>query len=241
MIDLLIEYRHWLAGTVMGVGFVGLFIRQEVARKRRLRRMARECLAMSRDRKDSPSVSPSESSEAWLESHASELVDCARMRCRMLARHCGTRESCFHGGRCPKALRGSSRRRHHQDSRARPGSYRMHGGVSMSQSHEKQLIEALRAVCKPSGDDVPPGLGGESVRAIRRELAPLVELAAIPHQGYLDENAAGLYCSIPVKSLQKKRHLGQGPAFIKDGSKVLYARKDLDQYMAQKKVKTYER
>ena len=42
-------------------------------------------------------------------------------------------------------------------------------------------------------------------------------------------------------SLQKKRHLGQGPAFIKDGSKVLYARKDLDQYMAQKKVKTYER
>ena len=111
----------------------------------------------------------------------------------------------------------------------------------MSQSHEKQLIEALRAVCKPSGDDVPPGLGGESVRAIRRELAPLVELAALPHQGYLDENAAGLYCSIPVKSLQKKRHLGQGPAFIKDGSKVLYARKDLDQYMAQKKVKTYER
>ena len=27
MIDLLVEYRHWLAGTVMGVGFVGLFIR----------------------------------------------------------------------------------------------------------------------------------------------------------------------------------------------------------------------
>ena len=43
MIDLLVEYRHWLAGTVMGVGFVGLFIRQEVARKCRLRRMAREC------------------------------------------------------------------------------------------------------------------------------------------------------------------------------------------------------
>ena len=43
MIDLLVEYRHWLAGTVMSVGFVGLFIRQEVARKRRLRRMAREC------------------------------------------------------------------------------------------------------------------------------------------------------------------------------------------------------
>ena len=43
MIALLIESRHWLAGTVMGFGFVGLFIRQEVARKRRLLRMAREC------------------------------------------------------------------------------------------------------------------------------------------------------------------------------------------------------
>ena len=62
---------------------------------------------MSRDRKDSPSVSPSESPEAWLESHASELLDCARMCCRMLARHCGTRESCFRGGRCPKAPRGA--------------------------------------------------------------------------------------------------------------------------------------
>ena len=62
---------------------------------------------MSRDRKGSPSVSPSESSEAWLESHASELVDCGRMRCRMLARHCGTRASCFRGGRCPKAPRGA--------------------------------------------------------------------------------------------------------------------------------------
>ena len=43
MIDLRIEYRHWLAGTVMGAGFVWLFVVQEVARKRRLRRMAREC------------------------------------------------------------------------------------------------------------------------------------------------------------------------------------------------------
>ena len=46
---------------------------------------------------------------------------------------------------------------------------------------------------------------------------------------------------IPIQSLQKKRHHGHGPVYIKDGTKVLYARKDLDQYMAQKKVKTYER
>lgn len=60
-----------------------------------------------RDGKASPSVSSPESSEAWLLAHASELVDCERMRCRMLAAHCGTRESCFRGGRCPKAPWGS--------------------------------------------------------------------------------------------------------------------------------------
>ena len=58
-----------------------------------------------RDRKSSLPIPPSESPEVWLESHASELVDCGRMRCRMLARHCGMRESCFRGGRCPKAPR----------------------------------------------------------------------------------------------------------------------------------------
>ena len=48
MIDLLVEDRHGRAGTVMGVGFVGLFIRQEVARKRHLSRMAKECRHESR-------------------------------------------------------------------------------------------------------------------------------------------------------------------------------------------------
>ena len=58
---------------------------------------------MSRDRKGSPSVSPSESSAAWLESHASELGHCGRL----LARECGPRESWCRGGRCPKAPRGA--------------------------------------------------------------------------------------------------------------------------------------
>ena len=43
MIDLLMEHRQGLAVAFMGVGIVSLFIRQEVSRKRRLRRMAREC------------------------------------------------------------------------------------------------------------------------------------------------------------------------------------------------------
>ena len=69
---------------------------------------------------------------------------------------------------------------------------------------------------------------------------PLVELAAFPHREYLDEKAASFYCSTPVSTLQRKRVDGKGPVYIKDGAKVLYARKDLDQYMAARKVKTYE-
>ena len=60
-------------------------------------------------------------------------------------------------------------------------------------------------------------------------------------QEYMDEKAAALYCSIPIQSLQKKRHLGHGPVYIKDGTKVLYARKDLERYMEQRKVKTCDR
>ena len=66
---------------------------------------------MSRDRKGSPSVSPSESSEAWLESHASELVDCGRMRCRMLAAIAGRGKavSAAGGARRLREARGPSR------------------------------------------------------------------------------------------------------------------------------------
>ena len=111
----------------------------------------------------------------------------------------------------------------------------------MSQSHEKQLIEALRVVCGGEKSEVSPELGDEIVKAIREEIAPLVELAATPHREYMDEKAAALYCSIPIQSLQKKRHHGHGPVYIKDGTKVLYARKDLERYMEQRKVKTCDR
>ena len=75
----------------------------------------------------------------------------------------------------------------------------------MSQSHEKQLIEALRVVCGGEKSEVSPELGDEIVKAIREEIAPLVELAAFPHREYLDEKAASFYCSTPVSTLQRKR------------------------------------
>ena len=95
----------------------------------------------------------------------------------------------------------------------------------MSQSHEKQLVEALRGILATGDDGTSLERDEKILKAIKEELAPLVELAATPHREYMDEKAAALYCSIPIQSLQKKRHHGHGPVYIKDGTKVLYARK----------------
>ena len=110
----------------------------------------------------------------------------------------------------------------------------------MSQSHEKQLVEALRGILATGDDGTSLERDEKILKAIKEELAPLVELAAFPHREYLDEKAASFYCSTPVSTLQRKRVDGKGPVYIKDGAKVLYARKDLDRYMAARKVKTYE-
>lgn len=48
MLDLLVEYRRAIAVAVMGAGFLGLFVGQEVARQRRLSRMARDCREAAR-------------------------------------------------------------------------------------------------------------------------------------------------------------------------------------------------
>ena len=111
----------------------------------------------------------------------------------------------------------------------------------MSQSHEKQLVEALRGILATGDDGTSLERDEKILKAIKEELAPLVELAATPHREYMDEKAAALYCSIPIQSLQKKRHHGHGPVYINDGTKVLYARKDLERYMEQRKVKTCDR
>ena len=85
-----------------------------------------------------------------------------------------------HPGHQPRReVRGRAHRRgHHQDSRARPGAHRTHGGVSMSQSHEKQLVEALRGILATGDDRTSLERDEKILKAIKEELAPLVELAA---------------------------------------------------------------
>ena len=109
----------------------------------------------------------------------------------------------------------------------------------MSQSQAEELVAVLRRAMLPD-DGLPPGVGGEIIRALRTELEPFIKLASVPYCEYMDEKAAALYCSTPVATLQRKRSEGKGPMFIKDGAKELYARKDLDNYMESRKVRTHE-
>ena len=111
----------------------------------------------------------------------------------------------------------------------------------MSQSlYKEQLAEAILGLCASGNGGMPSEVGEEILKVIREELAPLVELAASPYREYMNEKAASLYCGMPATTLRTKRSLGKGPSYIKEGGKVLYARKDLDRYMAARKIKTYE-
>ena len=98
----------------------------------------------------------------------------------------------------------------------------------MSRNQAEELVAAIRRAMIPD-DGLPPGVGGDIIR-----------LASVPYCEYMDEKAAAIYCSTPVATLQRKRSEGKGPIFIKDGAKVLYARRDLDKYMEARKVRTYD-
>jgi len=106
----------------------------------------------------------------------------------------------------------------------------------MSRNQAEELVAAIRRAMIPD-DGLPPGV---IIRALRTELEPFIRLASVPYCEYMDEKAAAIYCSTPVATLQRKRSEGKGPIFIKDGAKVLYARRDLDKYMEARKVRTYD-
>jgi hypothetical protein len=67
----------------------------------------------------------------------------------------------------------------------------------------------------------------EAVRALRGEL---------PAPEYLDVHGAGAYLSVTRKQLEHWRTRGGGPPFCKVGRLVRYARRDLDAFMAARRV-----
>ena len=62
----------------------------------------------------------------------------------------------------------------------------------MSQSHEKQLVEALRGILATGDDGTSLERDEKILKAIKEELAPLVELAATPHREYGGEGGGSV-------------------------------------------------
>lgn len=69
-------------------------------------------------------------------------------------------------------------------------------------------------------------------------LAPAAELERIKRKDYLTEQEVAIFCSVSTSTLRSERSRRQGPAFIKDGKRILYTHKDLREYFERRRVKT---
>lgn len=77
----------------------------------------------------------------------------------------------------------------------------------------------------------------ESVRAAVRE--ELQHLSTAPE--IMREKEAAKYLGLSTNTLRKYRMDGVGPAYSKNGTIISYAKKDLDAYLQQAKIKTYNK
>lgn len=100
-----------------------------------------------------------------------------------------------------------------------PESYQSQTSQTLSKSDELEIME----------------------KVMERTLKPFLEnvgqLLLIRHKTYLTEKEVFLGYGIPVKTLQNKRSKKIGPAFIKDGEKVLYSRKAIEDYLQARNIK----
>ena len=63
------------------------------------------------------------------------------------------------------------------------------------------------------------------------------EMEMLKRKEYLTEREVELLFSVPVATLQTWRSRGRGPAYIKDGKKVLYSTQKLREYFNDREVK----
>lgn len=80
-------------------------------------------------------------------------------------------------------------------------------------------------------------LVNNSVRlAIREELKNISTAPEI-----MREKEAAKYLGISANTLRQYRTNGTGPAYSKNGTIIFYAKKDLDLYLQEAKIKTYNK
>jgi hypothetical protein len=80
-------------------------------------------------------------------------------------------------------------------------------------------------------------LGTLIAEALEKLLVPVVEMEMLNRKVYLTEEEVAKLFSMSVATLQTSRSRGFGPGYIKDGRKVLYARKELLDYFGRRLVK----
>ena len=67
---------------------------------------------------------------------------------------------------------------------------------------------------------------------------PAAQLAALSHKEILSGDEVALLYNYPKSSQEKDRAAGQGPAYIKRGSRIMYSRRKLAQYFASRTMRT---
>jgi hypothetical protein len=73
---------------------------------------------------------------------------------------------------------------------------------------------------------------------IKELFSDAADLARLGHKELLTGREVELIYSYPSSTQEKDRCAGIGPSYIKRGKRVLYRRRDLDQYFGALRVKT---
>ena len=68
----------------------------------------------------------------------------------------------------------------------------------------------------------------------------ILELQRLKHKEYLTETEVEKLFGLKKATLRKRRFNGEGPAYSKDGERVLYSRRKVEQYLEARRQKTHD-
>ena len=85
-------------------------------------------------------------------------------------------------------------------------------------------------------------------RALAKEIGPAIaatfedaaRIETLRRRPYLNSEEVALLYGLNANTLKTWRCIGKGPAFIRDGRVILYDQKDLQEYVAARRVRTGE-
>lgn len=81
-------------------------------------------------------------------------------------------------------------------------------------------------------------ISGAIQAALEKLLAPAMEIEALKRKDFLTEKEVATLYSVSTSTLRAERCRREGPGFIKDGKRILYAQKDVRDYYDRRRVKT---